>query len=169
MEKKTKHRRKQPEHLTPFATPQEIQAVRQEIHELEGMLEEDRRLFPKNPKIQDEVAFRADILKKTQWLERMSPTKLRGEASNKAYREMKELERVLKEAMPTQRQCHRRAAGQKDSHLQYRNFEDAVARQIRFQTDPKLTEAAYRYKWLAARVDPSDPTLRNIERLRPGR
>ena len=51
-------------------------------------------------------------------------------------------------------------------HNEKRDFERAVEQQVAFQSNPRMQKAITIYKNLMARIDPSDPTVRNIEMLR---
>jgi hypothetical protein len=155
------------EEVPIFASEEQLREVRQEIKDLERMLEEDKRR--KEPKIQDVSSVQAEILKKQQYVMRHSPTTLRGEASNKAYKEAKELEKLIKDNMLPSNKFYQKSSSDKDSHLKYRNFEDAVRQQIKFQTDPKLKQATLKYKYLMSRITGGDPAATNLERLRPNR
>ncbi len=128
------------------------------------MLKEDAQR--KVPKITDIAGVKAEILKKQQYIERFSPPMLRGENANRAYKEAKELEKTIKDNMPKSSLYGQHYPRGSDSHLQAQKFEEAVRQQIHFQTNPELKQAVLKYKHLMARIDPSDPTVRNIERLR---
>jgi len=164
---KKKSRRPLPE--TVFASESQIRAVKNDIVEMERMLIDDKKLFPKNPHIQDEVAFKAEIIKKQQWIERVSPKALKGEAANKAYTEMKNLQELVKDRMPKSSLFYQRYPKGSDPHKSVQKFEEGVRAQMAIQNDPVLKKAQFRIKYLAARLDPANPELRNLERLRPNR
>lgn len=154
---------------TVFASDAQIRAVKNDIRELETMLENDKRLFTKSPRIQDETAFKAEILKKQQWLERHTPRALRGEAANKAYKEYKQLAEKLKENMPKASMFYQRYPRGDDPHTKHQKFEEAVKAEMALQKNPELKRAMFRFNHLAAKLDPSNPELRSVERLRSKR
>ena len=153
-------KKKSNEFDTAFITPAQAAKTRQEIENLEVMLQEDRK--NKTPKITDIGEVMNQIRTKKAVLENHTPKKLRGQTSNSAYARAKELAAKIKDEMP----------GKKDYFMRYpkdessSDFERVVKQQVRFQTDPKIQSMVREYKNIMARIDPSDPTGRNIERLR---
>lgn len=147
-----------------FASEETLKEVKRDIKELEIMLKEDSARA--RPMIQDPASIKAEILKKQQYVLRHSPTGLRGDNANKAYKEAKELERIIKANMPGKKTYYKRYPKNEDDHSKHTDFENAVKQQIKFQTDPKVKHAIARYKYLMGRLDPQNPTVRNIERLR---
>ncbi len=160
-------KKKKAESFPIYATKERIKEVESDIRELELMLKEDSQR--KVPKITDIAGVKAEILKKQQYIERYSPATLRGENANRAYKEAKELEKTIKENMPKSSLYGQHYPRGSDSHLKAQKFEEAVRQQIHFQTNPELKQKILKYKHLMARIDPSDPTVRNIERLRSAR
>jgi hypothetical protein len=161
--------KKKTKESTPILlTETQIRETQSEIRELEGMLKQDEQRGDKR-KISNPDEIRAEILKKTQYLERLSPRKLVGNAANQAYKEAKEIEKMLKEAMPTTNEFYRKYPKNSDSHLKHQKFEEAVRKQMAFQANPKLKEAAMKYKYLMSRLSGGDPQERNLERLRRAR
>ena len=158
--------KKKPENSI-FATPERIKEVQGEIRELEIMLTEDSHRG--QPKISDVDGVKAEIIKKQQYIERHAPAKFRGANANRAYKRAKELERIIKENMPKSSLYGQQYPKGADSHLKQQKFDEAVRQQMHFQSDPKLKQAQLEYKHLMARLDPGDPTVRNIERLRSQR
>ncbi len=158
---------KRPDPVPIFATEAQLNSVKQDIKELEGMLIEDSRR--KVPLIQDTASVKSEILKKQQYILRNSPTGFRGEAANKAYKEAKELEQLIKKNMPKGNAYHQPYPKGSASHLKQQKFEEAVRQQVAFQTNPQIQNAVLKYKNIMARLDPHDPTVRNIERLRVSR
>ena len=143
-----------------FITPAQAEKIEQQIEGLEIMLQEDQR--SKTPKITDIAEFVGQIKTKKAVLEKHTPRKLRGQTSNTAFARAKDLAKKIKDEMP----------GKKDYFMKYpkdessQDFERVVKQQVRFQTDPKIQAMVREYKHIMARIDPSDPTIRNIERLR---
>ncbi len=158
---------KRPDPIPVFASEAQIKSVKEEIRELEGMLLEDSQR--KVPKIQDVGSVKAEILKKEQYVLRNSPSKLKGEAANKAYKEAKELEGIIKKNMPKGKSYHQPYPKSGASHLKSQNFEDAVRQQMAFQMNPQIKTAVLKYKNIMARLSGGDPHETNIERLRSGR
>jgi hypothetical protein len=165
--KKKPAKAKKPEALPVYATPERLKEVNAEIHELETMLAEDAKR--PQPKITDPDGVRAEILKKSQYVMRHSPPSFRGENANRAYREAKELAKFLQENMPKKSLYHQHYPKTSDSYSKQQKFEEGVRQQMQFMTDPKIKQAAIRYKYIMARLSGGDPHERNIERLRSGR
>ena len=153
-------KKKQNEYDTAFITPAYAAKIKQEIEGLENMLKADQS--SKNPKIQDVGEFVQNIRKKKIVLENHVPKKFRGQTSNTAWARAKDLGEKIKKELP----------GKKDYYMRYpkddssQDFERVVKQQVRFQTDPKIQSMVREFKHLMSRIDPSDPTIRNIERLR---
>jgi len=153
-------KKKQNDYDTAFITPAREAKIKQEIEGLENMLKADQS--SKNPKIQDVGEFVQNIRKKKVVLENHVPKKFRGQTSNAAWSRAKDLGKKIKKELP----------GKKDYYMRYpkddssQDFERVVKQQVRFQTDPKIQSMVREYKHLMSRIDPSDPTIRNVERLR---
>lgn len=155
------------EPLPIYASEDRIKEVKNDIRELEFMLKEDAQR--KQPKITDVSSVKAEILKKQQYIERCSPPAFRGENANRAYKEAKELERIIKDNLLKSSRFGQHYPKGDDSHLKQQKFEEAVKQQIKFMTNPTIKQAVQKYKYIMSRLDPHDPTVRNIERLRSGR
>jgi len=166
-QKKKPTKSKRPEPIPVFASPERLKEVQQDIHELEVMLEEDAKRPV--PKITDPTSVKAEILKKQQYIMRHSPPAFRGENANKAYREAKECEKIIRENMPKASMFAQNYPKSTDSYSKQQKFEEAVKQQVRFMTDPKIKQAVNRYKYLMSRLSGGDPRERNIERLRSTR
>jgi uncharacterized membrane-anchored protein YjiN (DUF445 family) len=158
---------KKEEPIPVFASEANIASVRADIKELENMLEEDKRR--PTPKITNPTEVRSEIIKKQQYIERNSPSTFRGEAANRAYKEAKELEKLIKNNMPKSSEFYQQYPKGTDSHLKAQKFEEAVRKQVKFQSDPAIQKAVLRYKYLMSRLSGGDPATRNIERLRANR
>ena len=144
-----------------LATPQQVKEIGADINNLEKMLESDRR--SPSPKIQDVAEFTAEINKKKQLLKDHSPKPFRGKNKDKAWSRIKELDSYIKENMPKRKDYYRTYPknGGCDN-----DFERAVKHQIFCQTNKKFKKAVEERKYLAGRLEPHDPTIRNIENLR---
>lgn len=148
------------------ATESQIREVKSEITALEKLLHENDD--PNNHvRIQDPAEVQKEILNKKKFVNDFAPKKLTGQRSNRAYREAKKLKEVIVAAMPSQNQYFQRQTTDKDRHSRHTDFEKTVQQQIKFQTDPGILKAVNRYKHLMRRIDPADPTISNIELLRP--
>ena len=153
-------KKKQNEYDIAFITPAHAAKTKQEIESLEAMLKADQT--SKSPKIQDVGEVMQNIKKKKVVLENHTPKKFRGQTSNKAYARAKDLALKIKNELP----------GKKDYYMPYpkddssQDFERVVNQQVKFMTDPKIQGMVREYKYLLRRIDPSDPSISNIERLR---
>ena len=141
------------------ATDRQIKEWEQEVKDLENMLKSDR--VSENPKISDKVEFMKEINKKKKLIKNHSPKPLTGEEKNKWYAKAKEIEKVLQEHMP-----RKSAHGMKYPKGYDHDFERAVKQEIAYMTNPKLKRLQLAYKHIMRRLDPQDPTVTNIERLR---
>lgn len=141
-------------------TPQQIHETKNEIETLERMFKADRASG--SPKIGDETEFRKEISKKKKLLADHAPEKVTGPAANKLYARAKELEGRLKEYLAPEKQFRMRRPEGGHSY----DFDRAVQHEIRFQTDRKVKAEVLEYRSIMRRLDPSDPTVSNIERLR---
>lgn len=158
---------KKPEPFPVYASETQIKEFQRDIKELEIMLAEDRQR--KQPKITDPDGVKAEILKKQQYIERHSPPKLRGDNANKAYKEAKQLEKIIKENMPKSSAFNQQYPKGSDSYNKQQKFEEAVKQQMRFMSNPKVKQAVLKYKYIMARLSGNDPSERNIEKLRANR
>jgi len=153
-------KKKQNEYDIAFITPAQAAKIEQEIDYLETMLKTDQS--SRRPKIQDVGEVMQNIKKKKALLVDHIPKKFRGPTGNKAYARAKELAAKIKNELP----------GKKDYYMQYQkedsnfDFERVVKQQVRFMTDPKIQGMVREYKHLMRRIDPSDPSIANVERLR---
>jgi len=142
-----------------MATPQQINEIRADINRSEKMLEADKR--SRSPKIQDVAEFNMELDKKRKILEDHTPKPFRGKNKDKAAKRIRELDSFIQEHMPKSRDYY-----QQQPKGCNNDFERTVNQQIAFQTNPKIQKAVAERKHLVARLEPQDPTLRNIERLR---
>lgn len=147
-----------------YATNQQLLEAETEVKELEGMLEEDRRR--KSPRISSVEDVKKQIVKRKRFIKEFKPAKARGQNANRMYAEAKKLREEIANAMPTAEKYFQRDVKNSDNHTKAMEFERAVQQQIKFQTSPDMQRKVVRYKHIMARIDPSDPTIRNIESLR---
>jgi len=142
-----------------YMTPDQIREVKTDIASLERMLASDEA--SRNPKIQDKAEFKAGIRKKKELLLNHEPKKLTGAQANKALKRAREIESRLKESLLNCKDYY-----QPQPKGSSTDFERAVKEEMRRLTDKKLKQEIFEYKNLMRTIDPSDPTLSNIERLR---
>ena len=157
-----KAKKKENEFDLAFISPAQAAKIESDIENRMDMLRKDQSGLFGKPKITDVREFMGIINEKKSILENHIPLKLRGQASNKALARTKELAKKIKDELPSK----------KDYFMPYpkdgssSDFERIVKQQVRFQTDPKIQSMVREYKHLLRRIDPSDPTISNIERLR---
>jgi len=152
-----------------FASEAVLREKKNEIKEMETMLaggRADRDVAYRNDKIQEPELIRHEIKKRKQFIEDNTPKKLTGVAANKALKRAKEIAAELKEAMPTRKMFDQRYPSSSDRASKASDFEKAVQQQMAFQRDQKKVEE---YRYLMSRLDPENPTVRDIERLRRAR
>lgn len=157
-------RKKKTEYDIVHMTEAQCKEVKEDIENMEAMLN-DPRDWVRN-KITDEAEVRGQIAKKKKLLAEHVPRKLRGQKANKAYAEAKKLAGYIREQMPSRKDYFRPYAKNSDDHNRQADFEKAVAQQMAFQTNPEVQRAIIRYKNIMRRIDPKDPTISNIEKLR---
>jgi len=155
-------KKKKDEFDLAFITPAQASKIEEEIESLETMLRTDRSGLYGSPKISDIAEFTKQIKNKRAILEKHTPKKLKGRQSNAAYARAKELAGLIKKELPSKREYFMPYPKDESSF----DFERVVNQQVRFQTDPQIQAMVKEYKHLLSRIDPSDPTIRSIERLR---
>lgn len=143
-------KQKQPE---AYLTNTQIRELKAEITGLEAMGKNMAH------KIQDKAEFYANIMQKKKMLEDCTPKKLTGAAGNKALKRAREIEAKLKETMLSSKEYMQ---SKNDSY----DFNRAVNYQVKLMTDPEYQKMTREYKNIMRQIDPSDPTISNIERLR---
>lgn len=125
----------------------------------------DRDVYTLSSKIQDPQLIRREIAKKKAMIERYSPKKMRPGDANAAYKRAKELKEMIQEAMPTAKAYFQPQPGKNTQHHRAVDFEKTVRQQMAFQ-QPAIQRIVAEYKYLMGRIDPGNPTVRNIELLR---
>ena len=151
-------------------TNKRAKELESEINDMEKMLKSpvgDRH-------IGDKAEFMGEVRKRKDELRAFAPRELKGAKANEAYAIAKRLRSYIQKGMPSSRDYFRRYPKEKDKdgnviipdHNEKRDFERAVEQQVAFQSNPRMQKAITIYKNLMARIDPSDPTVRNIEMLR---
>jgi len=150
-------RKKKSELDLVHASPSQIQELKSEINYLESMLASEA-----GSKIQDRTEFNAEIAKKREVLQAHAPKKLRGEKANKLLKQARELEKDIKEAMVPAKEAYQPYPKNGSSF----DFERSVKQQMAFQLNKGIQKKVAHYKNIMRRLDPDDPTIANIERLR---
>ena len=145
-------------------TKEQVAEAKKRISDAEKLLKDDRAWV--RSKITDEAEIRKEIAKDQKLIADHSPRKLRGEKSNKAYKEAKLLAEKIKKAMPRVSEYYQRQPKDSDGHSKVSDFDRAVRQQMEFQTNPEIKQAIIRYKNIMRRIDPDHPTITNIEALR---
>ncbi len=151
-------------------TPARAKELKSEVNHLEKMLNSevgDRH-------IGDKAEFQTEIRKKKAELRDFSPRPYKGALANKRYAQAKKLKEIIQKAMPSNRDYFRHYPKEKDKdgnsivpeHNTKQDFDRAVEQQVFFQTNPKIQQAVRYYKHIMAKIDPNDPSVRNIETLR---
>ena len=147
-----------------YMTEAQIRENEQDIRSLERMLEEDKHRS--SPKIQDPYLIEKEIREKRELLKRHAPQKLKGNRANEAYAEAKRLEKRIQESLLRGKDYKQPYPTSKSSSHADRDFERAVQHEMKFMTDRELKRDITKYKAIMRNLDPDDPTLANIERLR---
>jgi len=151
----------------------QIGGLKKEIKELEQMWKEDRQRA--RPKITDEAEFQKVIKDKKKLLVDHAPQPFQSEAQkNKAYAASKKLAEFISNQMPPKRAFFQMHPKETDKwgnpvmpdHTEKQEFDRTVRQQMRFQTNPKIQRAVHLYKNIMRRLDPMNPSIANIERLR---
>lgn len=146
------------------ASPNLIAETKREIASLEKMLRDDKSSG--RNKIQDESLFREEIRNKEAIIKDHAPKKLTDAQSNKALAMAKKLEEKIRKKMPSNKSFYRfyPKAGDQEA-----DFETSVREQMAFMTDVKLQSDIREYKYLMQNIDPDDPRVSDIEKLRAGK
>ena len=153
-----------------FASETVLREKREEVKEMESMLQGgqvDKGVSYRNDKIQEPDLIRHEISKRKRFIEENTPKKYKGEEANRAYKRAKELAVELKESMPTEKLFRQQYPKSSDRASKATDFEKAVKQQMEFQT--KMSGKAAEYRALMARLDPLNPSVRNLEALRRAR
>lgn len=145
-------------------TEAQCREVKADIESMERMLNDPRPWV--RSKITDEEEIKKNIRSKMKLLQDHSPQKLKGQKANSAYAEAKKLADFIRDKMPSRKDYYRPYAKDSDNHNRQADFERAVAQQVEFQTNPDIQRAVIRYKNIMRRLEPENPTISNIERLR---
>jgi len=160
-------RKKKTKQEKVFLSNAQIEDFKKDCEAIEALLK--RAQDPKDHvgrKIQDPAELQKELSKKKKLLADHTPKKLRGQNANRLLKEARDLGEFIKTQMPKVSEYYQRYPKAEDGHTKESDFEKVVAQQVKFQTDPKIVHAVNRYKSIMRRIDPDDPTISNIERLR---
>lgn len=115
-------------------------------------------------RIVDTGEIKSEIAKKQKHLRDFSPKEFTGKDRDKYYKKAKKYARWIHENMPPNKEhkmMYPKGVGTARSEV---NFDQAVQNQVKWQLNgQKVVEA---YKHIMRRLDPQNPTITNIERLR---
>ncbi len=159
-------RKKKSEFDLALMTPGQVKETEVEIKHLENMLKVDQSGAYGSAKIQDLGEFRAEIKEKKDMIAGFKAKKMRGPKANKAFAYAKTLAEKIKKEMPSFEDYHRSYPSGKSKSTAEFDFEKAVRQQTAFQQNAPLQGMIREYKNIMGRLDPDDPTVRNIELLR---
>ncbi len=151
-----------------LATDEQITEWKRDIDGMERMLagkEIDSGVYGRKDMIQDPGHIQHEIMKRKKLIEAHSPHKLTGLAANTAFKRAKELKEEIAKAMPTAKEYFQPYPSGKTPTHRGADFEKTVRMQMAFQS-PEVQKKVQEYKYLMTRIDPSNPTVRNIESLR---
>lgn len=154
-----------------YASEAVLREKKEEIKEMESMLQGgqiERGVSYRQDKIQEPELIKHEIAKRKRFIENSTPKKFKGEEANKAYARAKELAEEIKDKMPNQKSFNQRYPSSSDRASKATDFEKAVQQQMAFQSNG-MVQKVLEYRGLVARLDPENPMVRNIERLRRAR
>jgi hypothetical protein len=167
------NKKPQPRMALTHLTNTQIKEIERDIRDAETMLKQD--ISSRRPKIQDPAEFAKDIRKKKALLKKHAPRPYETDAQkNEAYAYAKKLRKFIASQMPSRRDYFRPPVKEKGKygeispdHDDKRGFDSIVRQQVKFMTDRNIQTAIADYKHIMRRLDPSDPTITNIELIRP--
>jgi hypothetical protein len=156
-------KKKKPKSIPTLLKPADISRIKAEIKEFENQMSgreimSDGVGYSEHTRkhIQNDDDIKHEIDKRKKTLERLTPKSYKGEQANKAWAWAKKTQKWIHENMPTQKQF--RTMYDSD------DFDREVLRQEKWQRHGDRVVDNYRY--VMRRLDPSDPTLGDVERLR---
>jgi hypothetical protein len=151
-----------------LATNEQLSEWKRDIDSMERMLsgkELDSGVYGRKDLIQDPDHIKREIDKRKRLIATHSPQKLVGTAANAAYKRAKELKEEITKNMPSEKDYFQPYPNSKTSTHRGSDFEKTVRMQMEFQK-PEMQQKIREFKYLMGRLDPSNPTVRNIEMLR---
>ncbi len=151
-----------------LATNEQITEWKRDIDSMERMMagkEIDSGVYGRKDLIQDPGHIQHEIEKRKKMIETHSPRKFTGNAANEAYKRAKILKEEIVKAMPTAKDYFQPYPSGKTPTHRGIDFENTVRQQMAFQSS-EMQKKVREYKFLMGNIDPSNPTVRNIEMLR---
>lgn len=160
---------------------EEIRQAKREIKEIETILRggslggDTSQVFARTDKISGKEEIVKQLAEKKKFISQFAPKPFRSvHEKNKVYEVYKKIERMLQDNMPRSADYYQGYPKEVTSdgrpmspdHNIKRKFDNAVDHQVWFQTHPKIQKAIQRYKHYGRRLDPDNPEMTNIERLR---
>ena len=157
-------------------TPRDVVRIKEEMASLERQLRAGNDIasvgtaadyrpaeVPFNP---DELKKRHGILRNT--LEREAPQKALGVANNRALKEYEALCNEWQKSAITKKEQDMFPGGRPSGPNQHTHEDFVAARDkcLIMENSPRIQYVAQRIKQLAGMIDPEDPTLRDLEKLR---
>ena len=149
------------------ASPAVIRETKNEITAMERMLESDKKSG--RGLIQDEALYQRELKQKKDLIEKHAPKRLRGKNQNKALARTRELASRIQKKIPSNKAKQIMYPKAQDGHDKHFDFERSVEQEMALMQDAEYQSDVREYKYLMERIDPSDPTVSSIERLREGR
>ena len=151
-----------------LATNEQISEWKRDIDGMERMLngkEVDSGVYGRKDLIQDPDNIKREIDKRKRLIANHSPQKLSGNAANTAYKRAKELKEEITKLMPSEKAYFQPYPNGKTPTHRGVDFEKTVQQQMAFQK-ADVQKKVQEYKYLMTRLDPDNPSVRNIEMLR---
>ena len=110
--------------------------------------------------------LREELGKKKTWLNKYEPEKLTGTASNKAFKRVTELKARISGKLQSNKNFHQFYPKNQRNE---KDFHDSVQHEAALMRDKDYKRDVTEYRALMRQIDPSDPTVVNIELLRSGK
>lgn len=107
-----------------------------------------------------------ELIDKKAYLKKYTPKKLTTLQSNKANKRRKVLEEKIKKKLQGSKQFHQFYP---KNQRKEKDFQDGVAHEMKLLQDKGYKKDVAEYRHLMRQLDPEDPRVTNIERLRGGR
>ena len=127
----------------------------------------DKGVFGYTKALQDPAQIQGEINKKKGMIDRLSPHKLSGVKANTALKRAKELKEEIQKYMPSQKAYFQPLPSSKTPEHRRSDFEATVKQQMVFQSS-HVQQMVSEYRNIMQRLDPQNPSVRNMELLRQG-
>jgi hypothetical protein len=152
------------------ASPEIVKEVKRDVASLERALRggpvDSRTGITLNMNRTDLGAMREELHSKKRWLEKYEAEPLKGDAANKALKRANELKERIKAKMQPKNKFYQFYA---TNQRKEKDFQEAVSWEAKLLRDKEYKQEVQEYRALMRQIDPSDPTVFNIERLREGK